>query len=104
MSRCVRLTAIALAWICLSASSHVWACPMCKYALETDDLRPRAYMYSILFMLGAMAAVVGGLIGFLCWLSRNERAAMDAAGYQHLFENGVSQHATAMANGDMARE
>ena len=104
MSRCVRLTVIALAWVCLGASSQVRACPMCKYALETDDLRPRAYMYSILFMLGAMGAVVGGLIGFLCWLSRHERAAMDAAGYQHLFENGVSQHATAVANGNLARE
>jgi hypothetical protein len=95
--------AVAFAWICLDAS-RVWACPMCKYALETDDVRPQAYMYSILFMLGAMTAIVGGLIGFLYWLSRNERAAMDAAGYQHLFENGVSQQATAMADGTFTRE
>jgi hypothetical protein len=75
--------------------SEVWACPMCKMALEPDDLRPRAYMYSILFMLGMMTAVVGGVIGLLCWLSRHERAALDAAGYQHLFENAVTEHAKA---------
>ncbi len=27
------------------------ACPMCKAANEEDDAKPRAYMYSILFML-----------------------------------------------------
>lgn len=70
---------------------------MCKMALESDDPQPTAYMYSILFMLGAMTTVVGGLIAFLCWLSRHERAAMDAAGYQHLFENGVSQQGMSAA-------
>lgn len=89
-SRVLRISVAVLAWASLGAS-RVWACPMCKMALETDDPQPRAYMYSILFMLGAMGSVVGGLIGFLCWLSRHERAALDAAGYQHLFENGVSQ-------------
>ncbi len=96
-NRCVRLSAWAFAEMCVSASP-VWACPMCKFALESDDPMPRAYMISILFMLGAIGSVVAGLIGFLWWLSKNERAAMDAAGYQHLFENGVSQHATAKAD------
>lgn len=33
------------------------ACPSCKNANETDSLRPRAYMYSILFMLAMPATV-----------------------------------------------
>lgn len=74
-------------------SSAVWACPMCKMALETDDPQPRAYMYSILFMLGMIGSLFAGMIGFLFWLSKHERASLDAAGYQHLFENGVSEHA-----------
>lgn len=94
IGRSVRLSVFGLGWMCVSAS-RVWACPMCKFALETDDPKPRAYMYSILFMLFAIGAVVGGLITFLCWLSKHERAAMDAAGYQHLFENGVTNPALA---------
>ena len=97
MNRSVRLSALAFAWMCVSAS-QVWACPMCKFALESDDPLPRAYMISILFMLGAIGSVVAGLIAFLCWLSKHEQAAMNAAGYQHLFENGVNQHATAQAD------
>ncbi|MBS0206679.1 MAG: hypothetical protein JSS49_27700 [Planctomycetes bacterium] len=90
LNRGLRVSVAVLAWMSVSAS-QVWACPMCKFAVESDDPKPRAYMYSILFMLCAIGAVVGGLIGFLCWLNRSERAAMNAAGYQHLFENGVSQ-------------
>lgn len=94
MNRCLRLSVLMFAGV-LSAATDVWACPMCKFALETDDPKPRAYMYSILFMLGMIGAVVGGVIGFLFWLSRYERAALDAAGYQHLFENGVTEHSMA---------
>ena len=36
------------------------ACPGCKNANETDSLRPRAYMYSILFMLAMPATVFAG--------------------------------------------
>ena len=97
LHRCVRLSVVAAAWAGLGAS-QAWACPMCKFALESDDPKPRAYMYSILFMLAAIGTVVGCLIAFLSWLSRHERAAMDAAGYQHLFENGVSQQALEAAS------
>jgi len=38
----------------------VMACPGCKTANETDNLRPRAYMLSILFMLGMPATVFAG--------------------------------------------
>ena len=41
------------------------ACPMCKAANEANDALPRAYMYSILFMLAVPASVLTGFgIGF----------------------------------------
>lgn len=90
VARSLRISTAALVWATMFASD-VWACPMCKFALEADDPQPRAYMYSIFFMLGAIGTIFGGMIGFLYWLSKHERAAMDAAGYQHLFENGVTE-------------
>ncbi len=48
------------------------ACPMCKAANETDDpdgtanMRPQAYMYSILFMLSMPAALLGAF-GVSIW-------------------------------------
>ncbi len=36
------------------------ACPNCKAANETDSLKPRAYMYSILFMIGMPAMIFTG--------------------------------------------
>ena len=36
---------------------------MCKAAAEQDDKQPKAYMYSILFMLG-MPAVIFGSFGY----------------------------------------
>lgn len=41
-------------------TSEAQACPGCKNANETESLRPRAYMYSILFMLGMPATVFTG--------------------------------------------
>ena len=41
------------------------ACPMCKAANETEPNRPRAYMYSILFMLAVPATLATAFgIGF----------------------------------------
>ena len=41
------------------------ACPMCKAAITTSDRRPRAFMYSILFMLAMPATIFTGFsIGF----------------------------------------
>jgi hypothetical protein len=34
-----------------------WACPMCNQTIAEDAALPRAYMYSILFMLGMPATV-----------------------------------------------
>ena len=94
VSRQIRLFLLSLAFGCLGASKAL-ACPMCKFALEADDPQPRAYMLSILFMMAMVGGIFSGMIGFLWWLSKNERAALDAAGYQHLFENGVNQKSAA---------
>ena len=59
------LTAAAWSAPPLAAPAH--ACPMCKYAneegsdeagLRVANARPRAYMYSILFMLSMPATLV----------------------------------------------
>ncbi len=79
------------ATVMLLGTNQAWACPMCKMALETDDPQPKAYMLSILFMLGMIGSMFGLIAGLLYWLSRKERLVLEAAGYQHLFENGVTQ-------------
>ncbi len=40
--------------------TEAMACPNCKFANETEDSRPRAYMYSILFMIGMPATIFTG--------------------------------------------
>ena len=72
-------------------SSNVWACPMCKYALESDPLEPKAYMVSILFMMGTIMTLFASVAVLLWWVSKQEKMNLTAAGYQHLFENGVNQ-------------
>lgn len=56
------------------------ACPMCKIANEQDSLLPRAYMYSILFMMGMMFSLGGGVAFCVYHLSRKENAALEAMG------------------------
>ncbi len=64
--------------------SQVQACPGCKTANETDDLRPKAYMYSILFMLGMPATVFAGFGIAFYRLSR--RAALEQQEQQEQIE------------------
>ncbi|MGH7128024.1 MAG: hypothetical protein ACREIV_05615, partial [Planctomycetaceae bacterium] len=52
------------------------ACPMCKQANETDDRRPKAYMYSILFMISMPAMMVGGF-GFTFYRLSKKQAAIN---------------------------
>jgi len=59
------------------AETTVMACPGCKTANETDNLRPRAYMLSILFMLGMPATVFAGFGVAFYRMSR--RTAVDQA-------------------------
>ena len=56
------------------------ACPMCKAAVEEDDRQPRAYMYSILFMLGVPGTMGVGMTVGLVVLGRREAQAMLDAG------------------------
>lgn len=60
-------------WMTIAGAAFVWfamavpasACPMCKLASESSSRLPRAYMYSILFMMGMPAVVTAGFgIGF----------------------------------------
>jgi hypothetical protein len=62
MRKLIRITMMTLAMLTASGliSSEAQACPGCKNANETESLRPRAYMYSILFMLGMPATVFTG--------------------------------------------
>lgn len=62
------------------AATTVLACPMCKAANEEDDSKPKAYMYSILFMLTVPAALVSGVTFGLFKMSRNEADALRDAG------------------------
>ena len=56
----------------------VQACPMCKVANEQDSLLPRAYMYSILFMMGMIFSLGGGVGYGMYLLGRKENAAIAA--------------------------
>ena len=53
------------------------ACPMCKAALEEDDVQPMAYQTSILFMLSMPMGIFGTIALVLTVLNRKEMAALD---------------------------
>lgn len=56
--------------------SAAMACPNCKLANETESNRPRAYMYSILFMIGMPATIFTGFgISFYRMTRNAQRAA-----------------------------
>jgi hypothetical protein len=55
------------------------ACPMCKVANEEDDARPKAYMYSIIFMLSVPAVMVAGITGVLFSMHRKEQKVLEEA-------------------------
>lgn len=70
-----------LAVLLLGSMTRAEACPMCKQAIESSSSNPEpfAYMVSILFMLAMVTGVIGTLIGFLIYMSRQEAAALSAA-------------------------
>jgi len=49
-----------VALFCGGLTTTTQACPMCKSANETSDALPRAYMYSIFFMMGTPAMLFAG--------------------------------------------
>ncbi|WP_437223164.1 hypothetical protein SH661x_003101 [Planctomicrobium sp. SH661] len=73
----------------LVAAPSVQACPMCKAALENNEdpavaARPKAYMYSILFML-SMPATLATLFGVSFYrLSRQQQAVNDVLMAEYL--------------------
>ena len=85
------LKTIVLASLVLVQATSAWACPMCKYALESDDVEPRAYMISILFMMGTIGTLFFGMAALCWWVTNLEKKKLRDAGYQHLFENAGSQ-------------
>lgn len=76
------------------ATSTALACPMCKAANEEDDAKPRAYMYSILFMLTVPATLVSGVTFSLFKMSRNEAEALRDAGLSDEESDGDSDESS----------
>ncbi len=59
---------------------------MCKQLNETDDSKPRAYMYSIAFMLAMPAMLISGFgVAFFKMIKREENTV------QH-YENNRNPH------------
>ncbi|MSR57136.1 MAG: hypothetical protein EXS05_05640 [Planctomycetaceae bacterium] len=79
MGRLVRLSlpVLTLAFVCL-CSACAEACPMCSQSLAEENALPRAYMYSILFMLGMPATIFSGFGLTLFYKFRNYNAAQAA--------------------------
>ena len=77
MLRRIVLAAALLLGVVGPMAQSAQACPMCKIATEQDSMLPTAYMYSILFMMGMMFTIGGG-IGFgMYLLGRKENAAIE---------------------------
>jgi hypothetical protein len=74
-----------------ATATDALACPLCKIANENTDERPRAYMLSILFMLGMMGTVSSGVGGLIGWVNKQERKQLEDAGYGHVLHNGVGE-------------
>ena len=85
------LTLLAFGTLAMARTSSAWACPMCKFALESDSNEPQAYMISILFMMGMISALFGSVMVLLWWVTKLEKKNLTDAGYQHLSENAGSQ-------------
>ena len=94
------LKTIVLASLVLAQATSAWACPMCKYALESNDLEPQAYMISILFMMGTIGTLFFGMAALCWWVTKLEKKKLRDAGYQHLFENAGSQPHLAKVKAD----
>ena len=82
MKRFLTATILGLAVVSCTASVAT-ACPMCKYANEADqhdeaaNRRPKAFMYSILFML-SMPPTIFTIFG-VSFYRMNKRAEAEAS-------------------------
>lgn len=91
MSRFIAATVVLLALVGSDTFvSSALGCPMCSQANESAEgpgqtptgeanVRPKAYMYSILFMMGMPPMILGGF-GFAFW--RMTRSAAEQAALQ----------------------
>ncbi|MEZ6129712.1 MAG: hypothetical protein R3C59_13600 [Planctomycetaceae bacterium] len=80
MSRCLRNLCAACVLTLVLSASPAQACPNCKLANETSKDLPRAYMYSILFMIGMPATIFTGFgISFYRLTRTAQRAAADSS-------------------------
>ncbi len=63
----------------VAAPSVATACPNCKTAIESDpnNKQPKAYMYSILFML-SMPAILFGSFGYGLYRLSKKNAALQS--------------------------
>lgn len=71
-------------------STMLQACPGCKTANETESRRPRAYMMSILFMLGMPATIVTGF-GFAFYRMSRQTPEQAAVLQQYLDQQAQQQ-------------
>ncbi|MBM82868.1 MAG: hypothetical protein CMJ78_20085 [Planctomycetaceae bacterium] len=73
---------VVLCTVCVTADV-AQACPMCQAAVESeaDNNVPKAYMYSILFMLMGPAALFIGFSYGIYKLSKRENAQLEAAAH-----------------------
>ncbi|MCP4170297.1 MAG: hypothetical protein GY758_05925 [Fuerstiella sp.] len=77
LRNCFISTAILVGFATVGVST-VTACPNCKFANETESNRPKAYMYSILFMMGMPATIFTGFgISFYRMTRKAQLAAME---------------------------
>jgi len=73
---CLLATVVLSLFSAPFAMSDASACPMCKQLNDTDDKKPRAYMYSITFML-TMPAIIFSCFGVAFFrMNQREEAAL----------------------------
>ena len=77
MLRRIVLAVVLLLGVVGPLAQHAQACPMCKVANEQDSLLPKAYMYSILFMMGMMFSLGGGVAFAMYRIARRENADLE---------------------------
>lgn len=84
LRKCFILTAMLVSFAVVGVSDAT-ACPNCKFANETESNRPKAYMYSILFMIGMPATIFTGFgISFYRMTRKAQLAALEQASEEDL--------------------
>ena len=79
-ARAIKTRFVSFALCFLLSVATASACPNCKNANEIDPKRPRAYMYSILFMIGMPATIFTGFgISFYRMTVKHQQMLEEAA-------------------------